>query len=178
MNFDSKQDREQLKRQFFESVGDLFPQGAPVHRLIDVSLERGVWGEVEGQMVREGITSTIKSWIRTTKDGQGRRVYHSLPSFDSEGNEIPVYKPVALFDLGDYKIVLAQKEKRIGEDVAVYLDLIEQAEERYGYVHPMPVEVRAYIDLVTEQAVERRKPKRAERTKEKRRRKPQPEAER
>lgn len=150
MNFDSKLDREQLKRNFFESVGDLFPQGAPIHRLIDVSVERGVWSEVQGSMVREGITSTIKSWIRTTKDEQGRRVYHSLPSIDADGNEIPVYKPVALFDLADYKIVLAQREKRIGEDVAVYLDLITQAEERYGYRHPMPPEVRAYLDALAE----------------------------
>lgn len=150
MNFDSKLDREQIKRTFFEAVGDLFPQGAPIHRLVEVSVERGVWSEVQGSMVREGITSTIKSWIRTTKDEQGRRVYHSLPSFDADGNEIPVYKPVALFDLADYKIVLAQREKRIGEDVALYLDLITQAEERYGYKHPMPPEVRAYINALAE----------------------------
>lgn len=152
MNLNSKLDKEALKEKFFEAVGDTFALGAPVAKLEAVSLERGVWTGVEDQLVHEGITSTIKLWIRSTKDPHGHRVYHSLPSRDAEGNEIPIYKPVALFDLNDYKVVLAQHEKRIGENIAVYLDLVTQAEERYGYHHRLPVEVKAYVDAVAEQA--------------------------
>lgn len=101
--------------------------------------------------MREGMASKIKAWVRHAKDERGRRVYHSLPLFGEDGAEpLQIYKPVALFTLPDYKTKLADYEKRIGEEVAVYLDLLTQAEERYGYKHPMPPEVKAYINALAE----------------------------
>lgn len=162
MNLSSKQDRDTLKEQFFAAVGNAFARGASVARLQEISTKKGVWQDVWEQLAEEGVASRIKSWMRHTKDGQGRRVYHSLPSYDAEGNEIPIYKPVALFSLEDYKIVLAQHEKRAGEDIAVYLDLVAQAEERYGYHHPLPFEIRAYVNAVAEETTRTKKPQEKE----------------
>lgn len=152
MNLNSKQDSETLRTKFFEEMSDLFAQGASVAKLQEASVERGFWDdEVKGQLMREGMASKIKAWVRHAKDAQGRRVYHSLPLFGEDGEEpTPVYKPVALFTLNDYKTVISDREKRIGEEVAVYLDLLTQAEERYGYKHPVPPEVKAYINALAE----------------------------
>jgi hypothetical protein len=152
MNLSSKQDSETLRSKFFEQMADLFAQGASVAQLQEASVERGFWDdEVKSQLMREGITSKIKAWVRHAKDSDGRRVYHSLPLFGEDGAEpTPVYKPVALFTLSDYKTVISDREKRVGEEVAVYLDLLTQAEERYGYRHPVPPEVKAYLDALAE----------------------------
>jgi hypothetical protein len=152
MNLNSRQDSETLRSKFFEEMGDLFARGASVAELQEASVERGFWNEeLQGQLMREGMASKIKAWVRHAKDGEGRRVYHSLPLFGEDGEEPKqIYKPVALFTLPNYKTKLADYEKRIGEDVAVYLDLMTQAEERYGYRHPMPPEVKAYINALAE----------------------------
>lgn len=152
MNLNSKQDSETLRKKFFDEMADLFARGASVAELQAASVERDFWDEeVRGQLMQEGMASKIKGWVRHAKDARGRRIYHSLPLFAEDGEEQKqIYKPVALFTLPNYKTKLADYEKRIGEDVAVYLDLLAQAEERYGYQHPVPPEVRAYINALTE----------------------------
>jgi hypothetical protein len=155
MNLNSKLDKESLRRKFFDAVGDAFARGASVQDLLGLSLKRGVWDEeVREQLAQRGIQEQIKGWIRNAKDSSGIRIYHSLPSYDSDGNEIQIYKPVALFSLEDYKIKLRDYEKRIHEHVAIYIEMVEQAKERYGYQHPLPLEVQSYVDASAQSSVE------------------------
>lgn len=154
MNLLSKQDSDSIRKRFFEAVGGEFAKGASVKHLTDVSLEMGVWDEVKDQLVEEGIQRRISTYIRTAKDPLGRRIYHSIDGTDEEGNPVDLYKPVGLFNVEDYKCVLKKMEKRIGDHVAIYLDLVSQAEERYGYQHPLPFEVLAYKEAVERQVIE------------------------
>ena len=152
MNLNSALDSENIKQKFFTILGDEFRRGVTIARLEELSRERGVWEGVEDDLMREGIAQRIKSWVRGAKEN-GRRIYHSLPSLDSEGKEVPIFKQVALFSLDDYKTVLRQYEKRINDNLAAYLDLVEQARERYAYQHPLPYEVRQLINGALAQTV-------------------------
>lgn len=153
MNLASKLDRETLHRKFFAACGEEFQRGASVHRLVELSTKRGVWEGAESDLARVGMQETIKGYIRKEKDTDGRRKYHSLPSLDSHGNEIQIYKDVAFLELGDYQVLFAKYEKRVMSHVNIYLDLVNQAKERYGYQHPLPLEVKSYVDAAAESAV-------------------------
>lgn len=156
MNLNSKLDKESLRDKFFSAVGDAFAQGASVHKLADISIQRGVWEDeaVKEQLAELGVKETIKGWMRSIKDDNGVRVYHSIPKLDSEGNEIPEYWPVALFTVKQYKTVFSRMEKRIADNLVAYVQLVAQCRERYGYQHPFPKEVKAYIESTTKELIE------------------------
>lgn len=145
MQLASSIDRQSVREQFFEACGEEFKRGASITRLAELSIDRGVWSEVEEDLKREGIITRVRKWVQHAKDSEGRRLYHSLPSLDSEGKEIPIYKDVAFLELEDYKLLLFKYEERVRDHIRTYRDLINQAKERYGYRHRVPQHVQPLL---------------------------------
>lgn len=96
------------------------------------------------------LTTNILASLARRTDDSGLPLAVKVPSLDASGNPIGVLMLRALMSAADYKLVIASLEKEAAKTVTKALAFIAEAEERYGYKHPVPPEVRAYINALAE----------------------------
>jgi hypothetical protein len=112
----------------------------PVDRLAAEVVRRGLVDETYRAMaVHRLLKVDLRRLLRTARDADGWPLYANVVEEDADGNPVHLYKQEELFDLGDYRYVIANHAAAARHHWEMAVRYQKRCEVRFSVQIPLPL---------------------------------------